>query len=311
MKKQLRKAMICTVAMMLVAVLTLTGVTYAWFSESNSAQVTDFSLQVEASTGGVYISKDPYTGFKNTLTFTDIPTSNFNPVSTGGVLDSNNELEFFKGTIASPTATTLDTIEKVPAEGYYLARTIYFENSMGTSDVTVSLDGTKITAGVDKNELVGPVLAARIAIVTQGVVSADEIRDTANRNYEVDEDNPATVQILDYAPTTHTDTGLDEYKNSLDPSATGSTPFKYYGVKAIGTNVNRFNEGTPSESLTLLTPDNTGILKTSDDKVQFTIPAGHNLKTTVYIWLEGQDSDCQNDISGIQYNVSLKFTLVE
>ena len=307
MKKQLRKAMICTVAMMLVAVLTLTGVTYAWFSESDGAQVTDFSLQVEASTGGVYISDKPYTGFKNTLTFKDIPTSNFNPVSTGGTLNSNNELEFFKGTIASQTATTLDTIEKVSAEGYYLARTIYFENSRGTSDVTVSLDGTKITAGVDKNEKVGPVLAARIAIVTQGVVSADEIKDTENRKYEVDENNPATVQILDYEPTTHTDNGLDEYKSSLDPSA---TPFKYYGVKAVGTNVNRFNE-TPSDSLTLLTPDNTGILKTSDDEVQFTIPAGHNLKTTVYIWLEGQDSDCQNDISGIQYNVSLKFTLVE
>ncbi|MBR0450322.1 MAG: hypothetical protein IIX30_05865, partial [Clostridia bacterium] len=60
MKKQLRKAMICTVAMMLVAVLTLTGVTYAWFSTSNEATVDGITMQVAAYEGGIYISKDPF-----------------------------------------------------------------------------------------------------------------------------------------------------------------------------------------------------------------------------------------------------------
>ena len=59
MKKQLRKAMICTVAMMLVAVLTLTGVTYAWFSENNEAYVNGLNMAVVKSSGGVYISTTP------------------------------------------------------------------------------------------------------------------------------------------------------------------------------------------------------------------------------------------------------------
>lgn len=313
MKKQIRKAMMCTVAMMLVAVVTLTGVTYAWFSESNSAQVTEFGVNVETSVGGVYISKDPYTGFKNTLTFDNIPTNYFNPVSTGGELNSNNELKFFNGTLDSPSDTTLNEITTVSAAGYYLELPIYFENSTGTAPVTISLEGTKITAGVDKKEHSGPVLAARIAVVTQGVLSASLINDVNNRKYAVDTDNPATVQILDYDPTHHTEYGFEEYKNSLGSASTSaSAPFDYYGLVDIGENVNRFNEGVASSSLKLLKNDGTDpILKNDAKNLRFTVPAGHYLKTTVYIWLEGQDADCQNDISGVHYNVSLKFTLVE
>jgi 1,4-dihydroxy-2-naphthoate octaprenyltransferase len=59
MRKQIRKAMICTIAMMLVAIVTLTGVTYAWFSQSDTAVVSGADVTLKSVAGGVKMSLQP------------------------------------------------------------------------------------------------------------------------------------------------------------------------------------------------------------------------------------------------------------
>ena len=46
MKKTLRRAMLSTICMLVVAVMSLTGVTYAWFSQSTTAKVDGMTMEI-------------------------------------------------------------------------------------------------------------------------------------------------------------------------------------------------------------------------------------------------------------------------
>lgn len=307
MKKQLRKAMICTVAMMLVAVLTLTGVTYAWFSESNEATVDGITMDVVSKDGGVYISKDPYpANFDISVAIepeTDIFTGKHNPSSTAGTL-SGGKLTFYNGTIGSPTDKTLD-IEAVSEEGYYFEQDIYFDNSTGGKDITVSLAGTEIAPEGGKRTD----LAVRIAVVTHGSIS---IEDFKNQNDYPVASSIDAVQIYEPKSTEHIPAGVTEYQKNIKPEAGQSDAFKYYGLNGTGTDINRFGETAATQLVDMTTlkhTDGTAVLKRSAGDVKITVPQGQYLKTTIYVWLEGQDADCQNNISGKPYTAAIKFTL--
>ena len=307
MKKQLRKAMICTVAMMLVAVLTLTGVTYAWFSESNAATVDGITMDVVSKEGGVYISKDPYpANFDISVAIepeTDIFTGKHNPASTAGTL-SGGKLTFYNGTIGSPTDKTLD-IEAVSEEAYYFEQDIYFDNSTGGKDITVSLAGTEIAPDGGKRTD----LAVRIAVVTHGSIGIEDFKNQTD--YPVASSIDA-VQIYEHRSTEHIPAGITEYQKNINPEKGQGDRFKYYGLNGTGTDINRFGETAATQLVdmtTLTHTDGTAVLKYSAGDVKITVPQGQYLKTTIYVWLEGQDADCQNNISGKPYTAAIKFTL--
>ena len=355
MKKQLRKAMICTVAMMLVAVLTLTGVTYAWFSVSDAASVTDMSIQVESRDGGVYISTKPYEDFGTSISFdvkkdaNGMSINKFDPVSTSGRLDGNGKLVFFTGSLTSPTDAMLDIDEvkatdQEAAEGMFLVQDVYFDNSTGSGLLVVSLKDT-IIESTNSNKKIQA--ATRIAVVTHGSWTLEQFEANKDLNTPYPAGTP-TVQILETNPKDHTTAGGNEYK-----VLTGKTtvdlekPFDYYyGVNCVPNEINtapenqapvmvepkmnRYNKkvneadklptgtvgsNTNAEVLTKLEymkeedRDKTKpVLLQSMSELEIMVPAGSYLWTTVYVWIEGQDPDCQNNISGTPYKVSMTFT---
>lgn len=301
MKKQLRKAMICTVAMMLIAVLTLTGVTYAWFSKSDEAEVNGLTMEVVSRDGGVYVSTKPYTDFGTSITITPPQDAVYNPASTAGQLDENGKLKFFNGFLDSPTDKTLD-IEAISAPGnYYIMQDVYFDNSTGSTPVRISLEGTEI---VPADEARKTHVAARVAIVTHGSITQAEFNNA--QNYPTTTDN-SNVQIYENNSGLHTQTGINEYKKFVNPNASNNDNFKYYAVNSVGTDVNRFNEGSPTQLTDMST---SSALKTDANNVIIEVPAGSYLRTTLYVWLEGQDPDCQNNISGKPYSANIKFTKI-
>ena len=297
MKKQIRRAMLGTVAMMLMGVVSLTGVTYAWFSESNEANVDGISMQVTAYEGGIYISKDPYPAqFDNSISISpdEIFQGKHNPASTAGYLNGG-KLQFFSGSIDGPTDKTLNEIVSVSENGYYFEQDIYFDNSTGSKDITINLTGTTIIPTDGKRTD----LAARIAVVTHGSITAADF--AAQNPYPTAADKSA-VQIFEPNATVHTPAGHTEYKNNMPGQAAASdtVEYKYFGLKAIGTDVDRFTAGTQLEEVTTI-KDASG--------VKIVVPEGRYLKTTIYVWLEGQDADCQNNISGKPYTADIHFTL--
>ena len=113
---------------------------------------------------------------------------------------------------------------------------------------------------------------------------------------------------------------------NLHTVASGATgAVEYYGVKAESNKVNEEYVGfdqndTSSDKLQKVTtikpaqytedneetPEVEVAQETSEAAELFEIGAGYT-KIRVYIWLEGQDVDCQNDVSDSQYQVNLKF----
>ncbi len=61
MKKKLFKAMLPTISLLLVAVMSLTGVTYAWFTSGKTATVESFDVNVKAI-DGILISLSGFNG---------------------------------------------------------------------------------------------------------------------------------------------------------------------------------------------------------------------------------------------------------
>ena len=301
MKKQIRRAMICTIAMMLVGVVSLTGVTYAWFSKSDEADVNGLTMEVVSRDGGVYVSTMPYTDFGTSITITPPQDAVYNPASTAGQLDENGKLKFFNGFLDSPTDTTLD-IEAISDPGnYFIMQDVYFDNSTGSTPVRISLAGTEI---IPTDAARNTHLAARVAIVTHGHITQEQFN--VGADYPTTRDN-ANVQIYENNSGTHTQQGINEYKKYVNPNASNSDNFKYFAVNSVGEDINRVNDGNPTQLTDMSTSP---ALKTSADSVIIEVPAGCYLRTTLYVWLEGQDPDCQNNISGKPYTAAIKFTKI-
>lgn len=293
MKKQIRKAMLCTIAMMVAAILTLTGVTYAWFSESDEALFDGITMDLVGVDGGVYISTMPYPEeFDTSITIPEgTITGDHNPASTAGIL-SGGKLQFFTGTIEKPTDKTLN-ITSVSETGYYFEQDVYFDNSTGSKEITINLTGTEITPTDGKRTD----LAVRIAVVTHGSITIQQFEDQVA--YPTATESSA-VQICEPNSTEHISKGITEYKNNIDPEAGSSSVYKYFGIKAVGNDVDRFKAGTNLVEMTTIK---------EYENVKIVVPAEQYLKTTIYVWLEGQDADCQNTISGKPYSVAINFAL--
>lgn len=317
MKKQLRKAMICTVAMMLVAVLTLTGVTYAWFSESDSADVNGLDLSVVKTEGGVYISTTPADpgSFGTSVTIAPKTDEIFRPVSTSCQLytdegDNYGMMKFYEGELTSPNDATVTSKEILPANknGRYIFSEVYFDNSTGASDITVSLEDTEIKPTSEGTASTH--LAARVAIATYGSIS----QETYNNGAGVEEfpDMPSNVQVYENNSATHTTQGKNEYKKLFPATTIFDTTYTYYALTRATTaeengadgagGVNRFSkDGEWLKEMTTIT---------DPSAVTITVPANSYLKIGVYVWLEGQDADCQNNISGNKFTAAIVFKQV-
>ena len=299
MKKQIRRAMLGTVAMMLMGVVSLTGVTYAWFSKSDEAEVNGLTMEVVSRDGGVYVSTKPYTDFGTSISIVPPEGSIYNPASTAGQLDENGKLKFFNGYLDSPTDQTLNIVALSDPTNYFVMQDVYFDNSTGSTPVRISLAGTEI---VPTDAAKNTHLATRIAIVTHGSITQDDF--LAAKDYPMTT-NSSNVQIYENNAGTHTQQGINEYTKFINPHASSSDVYQYYALNGVGEDINRFNDGTPSQ----LT-DMSGKVITDPNSVIIEVPAGSYLKTTLYVWLEGQDADCQNNISGKPYTASIKFTKI-
>lgn len=286
MKHNFRKAALSTICMLIVAVMSLTGVTYAWFSAANQATVGQISMTVDDNAGGIEIA----TTFGEWKSSVDAPAiaqnTKFVPVSTVKALN-NGALDFYTGAL-NPQNKDLITTSAFSGDNGYVKFTLYFRNN-GGSNVVMSLDGSMIAAVTGQNMDI--VKASRIGFVDWGnqtITGTDA--DTAS-NFTTPTDASA-VQIFEPDATAHTANGIAD-------GASQGVVHTYKGIKAAATDFNRKTDTTNLETVTTAT---------ELTNVEFTLQAGTYKKIDVYIWVEGQDADCQNDVSGEIFNVDLKFT---
>lgn len=297
MKKRKRK-MLYLFLMLLLSVLSLTGVTYAWFSQGENASVNQFQMDVE-SVSGLELSRDgshwyhELTGisFSGTLT----------PVSTIGDIDSSTKsIKFFKGTFDNNTLkNVVAATESIDGnvKGYY-ALTLYVRNT-GEEDINVTLsDGnehvTKVLCSDDyEDEPTYSSLAARIAFQNRGEVA------TGSTSAQITGlvNNTGNVSIFEPNATVHTQDAISAGK------ATSNARTSYYGLKGTGTGP--YNLDTPTTYTTVFAQAST---VSDPEEMMFEISADSIACVTIYIWIEGQDCDCTNYVAGKDLYVNLKFS---
>ena len=291
MKKNLvKKAVLPALVALICSVVALTSVSYAWFSMGDQASVDGMQMKV-TSADGLQISATGNAGdFKSNLDVAALEAVDTNqfpaevtPASTGGTV-SNGKLSFYTGQISdgklsSVTATT----------GAYICFDIYVQVAAGKK---LQLDAGSIVAMIagDSKETH---LSSRVAFINLGyaATAADAIgmnnAFVPVNNIKIWEPN-ALIRSQAY-----TNAGGSATAAKLD----------YKGLVDVGTNA----EGEVSaENVVTFAPAQDASLKTTEAVDLFDLGAGYN-RIRVYIWMEGQDVDCLNAVSGGQFAITLKF----
>lgn len=169
MKKTLRSAMLSTIAMLVVAVLSLTGVTYAWFSQSTTAKVDGMTMEVGTAGAGLQVAKAASEGAEKTwgsaITFTVPDDKELQPVST------TDTAKFYNASVSVDNDDTIISISEDTTLANVWKETFYLRNS-GNGNLSVKFDATPIFTDNSEDE---SYKAARIAIFEGDTASVDKL----------------------------------------------------------------------------------------------------------------------------------------
>ncbi len=318
-------------------ILTLIGLstsTYAWFTSNYTVSVQEIDVNV-SSGSGIQISTNADT-WKSMITISDImqhayqdavnqvPTSEneVSPVSTvktiyEGATTKSAGLYMVKGTIVSDENDGTNYLNSVAEQdgsnNDYVAFDLFLKiDFKGAATKKVYLTtGTGITGGDTDTNIE---YAGRMAFVIQGSAESTDSLSTI-RNLKAT--TSGTVKFFEPNYDVHTDNGIvngrDVYGITRQPSGNPG-PATMYGVKGTFTyDPAVTGSGTPLNDQTgskfaLVQPDIVTAYG-SEQSVEFMdLPVGIT-KMRVYMWIEGQDIDCENTASGGEVHFNLGFTL--
>lgn len=308
MKNTLRKrTFISAIAMLLVSAIVLTSSTFAWFSMAKRVEVEKMQLNI-TSPDGVQISANT-SAFTTTLTMADFVDEEATTRWKAYTGHTNNFPELLR-----PSSSNLDVSRSLPK---------FFEGSISDAGILSIKQAEDTTGGyvvfdlfvkVGKNETVwwnestvtcadNPEVetAMRIGMVNCGVVeekaTAEQIvatlpaAATNNRSvmYEIDSTNH--TQASGYSAGATVDKYYIWAESTNAKMQSGKTyTTDPYAARVLPTNV------------TLATENNV------DDVAYINAVAGVN-RVRVYLWMEGNDVDCANDVAGATIDFNLVLTL--
>ena len=306
------------------------------------AASSGLQISVDASEWKTIISNDD---IKNPGEYASNTARNLNqlptelaPVSTTGDA-TNGYLTFYKGVVAGDTSgnmaltATATGAEQFRTTGDYIAfdvflkvddeeADVYLENGSGVT-VTVPQTGTNPDKGLQ--------YAARYAFVIEGHTNSD---DTVANMQNLVASGSTTATIFEPNYDAHKSGGTTNAAryygiSNATTAASGVDPISYLGVKAAITNpivlIDTNPGGDPSSTYFKAVSDlkRTNVAYSNGDASYsyygkqssdtnlvkaFTLTQGVT-KVRVYMWVEGQDVDCENSASGAFLTYKLGFTL--
>ena len=332
-QKQKERRLILILFLLIATGVFLGTASYAWFTANEKVTISPIDVNVSTSSG-IQISTDA-TNWKSVITNTDITGAIGNyaaavnqlpetlePVSTAGVVDANGRMEMFLGKVISDEATGNFILSATKSEetnssgssstGKFVAFDIFLKNEQNET-----LYMTPNSNVVFKNSDTGIKNASRIAFVTLGhTTTADTIANIQALNTGTS----STVKIWEPNYDVHTGDGV---ANAISPYGITTLSIgannawvPYSGVKAVvpaSANIKReqATQTLNSDYFTDVNPD----IKTKEgytDSQTLTTEGGLTAgitKMRIYMWVEGQDVDCENNASGGQITFNLQFSI--
>ena len=298
MKKTFKKrAFISAIAMLIVSAIVLTSATYAWFSMAKRVEVESMELNV-TSPEGIQISANT-SAFTTKLTVDNIKgtdetaagkrfnayAGNMNNVpetvkpSSTGFSTTNGLPQWFDGSINDQGTMDIYRTEEVGSG--LVAFDIFVKVKSRT---TVKFGKSTVTCEGN------PELptAMRIALVNCGTVAEKSEADT----------------ILAAKPTAYTVYEVDASNHTATATVAGASGIMNTEV------INGAKTGVPTSSQYSNVITGNGIAwktytpVTSADAATINVAAGVS-RVRVYMWMEGNDVDCANDVAGSTLNFNL------
>lgn len=328
-KKQNRKRrmLILLIALFFTTVM-FTTTTYAWFTANKKVTVESLTVNVEAQ-NGIQISADG-TNWKSIVQKDDLTgvtpsySANVNqipetmePVSTIGTIDANGRMEMFYGTVKSNDdgdyiLTATKETDTTGEEGRYIAFDLFFKVDSATDIYLTDSAGVVNTDATDK----GIKNAARIAFVVLGNTTSG---DTVSNIQGLNAGTSAAKYFWEPNYDVHTAAAVAHARDTYGIQTlgtTGASVLAYQGVKAAiaETDGVLVNTTAPTQYKTDygdffddVTINYTTAAGYTGNTQIFSLAAGVT-KVRIYMWIEGQDVDCENSASGNEIAFNLKIT---
>ena len=307
--------------LLLLLLVFLIVSTYAWFTANQTVTISTLDVNVQTSNGlqisadainwKTILQKEDITGATATYaTNTNQMPTEMEPVSTAGVVTSG-VMDMYSGEVDAHdngvdyTLVSNKLTDTRGSEGTYIAFDIFLRIDQPSQVyLTTASNVTPKADAVDK----GLQNAARVAFIDEGNASI--------------ETEPTTIQALKNGTSSiiwepnydvHTAAGVLNAKEiyGLDTTTTGGTQLSYDGIKAAidigkGVTLKTANKTSFADLFETVTPTISTVKDFDAQQSLLNLKAGIT-KVRIYMWVEGQDVDCENNASGtdISFNVQI------
>ena len=328
-RKSNKKRLLLLLLLLLVTGVLLGTSTYAWFTANKKVAVNDITVNVAAQ-NGIQISVDG-TSWKSIVQTNDLlnatakyaaavnqipsTTNSIAPVSTIGNIDATGKMEMYQGDVISDETTgdylltSTKKTETSGTEGSFIAFDLFFKVEEDTPVWITPDSGVTTDDAIDT----GIKNATRMAFVMLGNTTSG---DTLENIQKLNAGTSATKYIWEPNYDVHTSAAVNHAYDTygLTTTTTGATALPYSGVKAAFTKDDKVsvkvdNSTTHATKYSSyfggVTPDYKTVAEFDTNLEAFT--AGIT-KVRVYMWVEGQDVDCENSASGGNITYSLSIT---
>jgi len=330
-EKKRNKRMLLLLLLLFMTGTMLVTSTYAWFTSNETVRVDTITVNVEAQ-GGIQLSADG-TNWKTILLTTDLTSvhgttytssvnqlpSKLEPVSTGLNVTAAGKLEMFYGTVVANTdgdfiLTAEQSVETesngATSTGKFVAFDLFFKSDTSTN---LYLTGDSDVTTEDAQDK-GIKNASRVAFVVLGNTTAS---DTVANIQALGTTGASSSPVYMWEPNydVHTANAVSHARDTyaITTTQTGASRISYDGVIAGITSTNNVklaqaNATTFNSLFKSVTPTYTTVEGNSASTQIFSLQAGVT-KVRVYMWVEGQDVDCENTASGGNINYDLVFSI--
>ncbi len=310
-----------TVLPLFFSFILLITTTYAWFSANRVVSIESLDVHVQAE-GGIEVSTDANT-WKQVVTVQDIMNASKSypssvnqipyrvyPVSTGGNI-TNGYLNLYKGEatndkstdfILTATKSTETSSFGEDSDGAFIVFDLFFKAS---SEKKLYLSSnSKVEYKGDKNS--GIENATRIAFLNEGAST------TSGGAQSLKGASEAVIWEPNY--NVHTEYGVSNASKTygINTSVAGAAPIAYDGViSEISTNNAVLIQNAKASAYPNLFKSvnvKAYTQKNNTQNIELLTISPSITKIRIYMWIEGQDVDCENNSSYGDISYNIEFT---
>ena len=326
-KKKKRKSWFLLIWFFVIGIF-LTTSTYAWFSTNRITDIEFVDVHIETD-GGIEISTDAL-DWKSVLSVSDIVNAyktysantnqvpyNFMPMSTAGITDGNGYLYMYYGNLENVESGEYILSAKRQVEtrcsgeecsGYFISFDVFIRTSV---DRKLYLSNESYVTYLGDKSL-GIENSARVAFVVEGNVPKETNINTV-QNLKGGTYNDVYIWEPNY--DVHTISGVSNALLVFNITTTeeNADPIPYDGVInpiLLSQNINIKNANSLNYPNYFKPVDISIYTKSvnTENKELFNVQRGIT-KIKIYMWLEGQDVDSENNASFGDIRYNLQFTL--